>query len=271
MLSTINEAASIVQEKMTVNPKIGLILGSGLGILADELTESVHIPYESLPGFPTSTVKGHKGQFVIGKLEGIPVIAMQGRYHYYEGYDLKQVTLPVRVMKEIGITTLIVTNAAGGVNLSFKPGDLMIINDHINMLGNNPLFGPNDDTLGDRFPDMSKPYHPALIEAAKQAANDIGLSIQEGVYFATPGPNYETPAEVRMIRTLGGDAVGMSTVPEVIVANHAKLSVLGISCITNAGSGILDQPLSHQEVIEITEQIKDQFVKLIKGIVKKIG
>ncbi|MFC7391495.1 purine-nucleoside phosphorylase [Scopulibacillus cellulosilyticus] len=271
METMINEAMNVIKPELKEQPKIGLILGSGLGVLADELAEAVTISYQKVPYFPESTVKGHAGQFVFGRLEGVPVVAMQGRYHFYEGYDLKQVTFPVRVMKALGVKQLIVTNAAGGVNTSFKPGDLMIINDHINMLGTNPLIGPNETNLGVRFPDMSEVYNKDLIEMAKSVAGEHQIDIKEGIYYATSGPSYETPAEVRMIRTLGGDAVGMSTVPEVIVARHSGLEVLGISCITNAASGILDQPLSHEEVIETTEKVKATFVQLVKAIVQKMG
>ncbi|MFC0611388.1 purine-nucleoside phosphorylase [Scopulibacillus daqui] len=267
----INKALEVIKPQLKEQPKIGLILGSGLGVLADELDESVAIPYEKIPYFPESTVEGHAGQFVFGKLQGVPVVAMQGRYHFYEGYDLTQVTFPVRVMNALGIEKLIVTNAAGGVNTSFKPGDLMIINDHINMLGANPLIGPNDEKLGVRFPDMSEAYSKKLIKLAKDTAGAQGIDIKEGVYLATSGPSYETPAEIRMMRMLGADAVGMSTVPEVIAANHSGLEVLGISCITNAAAGILDQPLSHEEVIETTEKVKVTFVQLVKALVQKLG
>jgi purine-nucleoside phosphorylase len=195
---------------------------------------------------------------------------MQGRFHYYEGYSMEQVTFPVRVMKKIGVEKLFVTNAAGGINEGFDPGDLMIIEDHINMMGNNPLIGPNDDELGPRFPDMSQAYNRELIAHAEQCANDLALSIQKGVYIGNTGPSYETGAEIRMLRTLGGDAVGMSTVPEVIVANHTGLKVLGISCISNMAAGILDQPLSHDEVMETTEKVKQNFLNFVKQIVKTL-
>jgi len=266
-----DEVAQIIRSKTPVVPAVGLILGSGLGEIADELEHAVHIPYQSLPYFPRSTVEGHKGRFVFGDLEGIPVVAMQGRYHYYEGYTLQQVTFPVRVMKKLGIGRLIVTNAAGGVNKAFHPGDLMLITDHLNLIGASPLIGPNDDSIGPRFPDMSAAYDPGLRQLAKEAALSLGLSIREGVYAATSGPQYETPAEVRMIRTLGADAVGMSTVPEVIAASHAGLPVVGVSCITNLACGILEKPLSHEEVIETAEKVKDGFTQLIRKIVRMIG
>ncbi|MDA7027095.1 purine-nucleoside phosphorylase [Bacillus sp. CLL-7-23] len=266
----ISNAADYVKSKIKHKPVVGLILGSGLGVLANEIKDAVQIKYEDIPGFPVSTVEGHEGQLVIGTLENVQVVAMQGRFHYYEGYSLDKVTFPVRVMKELGVTTLIVTNAAGGVNESYQPGDLMIISDHINHMGTNPLIGPNDSTLGVRFPDMSVAYDKALRELAKKTAEELNINIHVGVYTAVSGPTYETPAEVRFLRTIGSDAVGMSTVPEVIVARHAGLRVLGISCISNAAAGILDQPLSHDEVMEVTEKVKSDFLQLVTRIVAKI-
>ncbi|WP_428912219.1 purine-nucleoside phosphorylase [Niallia sp. Krafla_26] len=263
----LKQTAAYISEKISVQPKVGLILGSGLGILADEIERPVKIKYSDIPHFPESTVEGHAGQLVIGDLQGLPVLAMQGRFHYYEGYSLDKVTYPVRVMKELGIDTLIVTNAAGGVNSSFTPGDLMIITDHINNVGANPLIGPNNPEFGARFPDMSTAYTRELQQLANQAADKVGVSLQKGVYVWNSGPSYETPAEIRMLQKLGGDAVGMSTVPEVIVARHAGMKILGISCISNMAAGILDQPLSHEEVMETTEMVKDQFLNLVKEIV----
>lgn len=266
----IEKAASYLREKISTPPRIGLILGSGLGVLADEIEEAVKIPYEQIPEFPVSTVEGHAGQLVYGRLEGAAVIAMQGRFHYYEGYRLDQVTFPIRVMKALGVKELIVTNAAGGVNERFQPGDLMIITDHINNMGNNPLIGPNDPELGVRFPDMTEAYSKRLRNIAKEVAANLRIPIQEGVYVANTGPSYETPAEIRMIRAIGGDAVGMSTVPEVIVARHAQIEVLGISCISNMAAGILDQPLTHDEVMETTERVKANFLRLVKGIIAEM-
>ncbi|TDB50673.1 purine-nucleoside phosphorylase [Bacillus sp. CBEL-1] len=266
----IHTAATYIQGKTTIQPTIGLILGSGLGVLADEIQDAVKIPYNDIPEFPVSTVEGHAGQLVIGTIHDVPVIAMQGRFHFYEGYSLEKVTFPVRVMKELGIETIIVTNAAGGINESYNPGDLMLISDHINNFGTNPLIGPNDSELGVRFPDMSTAYCPKLRALAKDVAGELNITVQEGVYVGNTGPTYETPAEVRMLRVVGGDAVGMSTVPEVIVARHASLRVLGISCISNMAAGILDQPLHHDEVIETTEKVKKQFLALVKEIVKQI-
>jgi purine-nucleoside phosphorylase len=263
-------AAEFLKKQIKTKPEIGLILGSGLGVLADEIQSAVRIPYEQIPNFPISTVEGHAGQLVFGMLNNVQVVAMQGRFHYYEGYRFSQVTFPVRVMKELGVTRLIVTNAAGGVNKEFSPGDLMLITDHINNMGSNPLIGQNDSKLGPRFPDMSEAYSKELITKAKTIAARIGLKLQEGVYIGNTGPTYETPAEVRMIRQWGGDAVGMSTVPEVIVARHSGLEVLGISCISNMAAGILDQPLNHEEVIETTEKVKANFLHFVKELIKEI-
>ncbi|MDQ0858538.1 purine-nucleoside phosphorylase [Bacillus sp. V2I10] len=269
-IQEIKQSAQYMKEKVKDLPEIGLILGSGLGVLADEIENPVKIPYEQIPNFPVSTVEGHAGQLVFGTLKGANVVAMQGRFHFYEGYDMKKVTFPVRVLKEMGVKTIIVTNAAGGVNESFEPGDLMIISDHINNMGTSPLIGPNDSDLGVRFPDMSQAYSRELRTLAENAASELGIKVQEGVYVGNTGPAYETPAEVRLARVLGGDAVGMSTVPEVIVANHAGMKVLGISCISNMAAGILDQPLSHDEVMETTEKVKANFLNLVKKIVADI-
>lgn len=269
MFNKVETAAGFIKGKMNgAIPEIGLILGSGLGVLADEIENPVKIPYGDIPEFPVSTVEGHAGQLVIGNLGGKTVLAMQGRFHFYEGYPMEKVTFPVRVMKQLGIETLIVTNAAGSVNESFKPGDLMIINDHINMMGTNPLIGPNDERFGPRFPDMSEAYNKELRVKAREIATSLGIDVKEGVYIGNSGPAYETPAEVRMARILGGDAVGMSTVPEVIVARHCGMKVLGISCLTNMAAGILDQPLSHTEVIETTERVKSDFLEFVKAIVR---
>ncbi|WP_461201774.1 purine-nucleoside phosphorylase [Anoxybacillus sp. TBDG-1] len=269
--AAIEQAAQFLKEKFPTSPQIGLILGSGLGVLADEIEQAIKIPYSDIPNFPVSTVEGHAGQLVYGQLEGATVVVMQGRFHYYEGYSFDKVTFPVRVMKALGVGQLIVTNAAGGVNESFEPGDLMIISDHINNMGGNPLIGPNDSALGVRFPDMSEAYSKRLRQLAKDVANEIGLRVREGVYVANTGPAYETPAEIRMIRVMGGDAVGMSTVPEVIVARHAGIEVLGISCISNMAAGILDQPLTHDEVIETTEKVKVDFLQFVKAIVRNMA
>lgn len=267
----ITEAAQYLKSIYKNTPKIGLILGSGLGVLGEEVENATKIPYENIPNFPVSTVEGHAGQLVFGTINEVEVVVMQGRFHYYEGYSFEKVTFPIRVMKELGVEKLIVTNAAGGVNTEFKPGDLMIINDHINNFGTNPLIGPNDSKLGVRFPDMSTAYCKNLRALAKEVADSLSIEVKEGVYVGNTGPTYETPAEVRMLRIIGGDAVGMSTVPEVIVANHAGLKCLGISCISNMAAGILDQPLHHEEVIETTEKVKADFLKLVKEVVKRMG
>jgi purine-nucleoside phosphorylase len=264
------KAASFINSRFQDTPEIGLILGSGLGVLADEIENPVRIPYSDIPEFPVSTVEGHAGQLVLGDLAGKKVVAMQGRFHYYEGYSMEKVTFPVRVMKLLGIEKLIVTNAAGGVNEEFEPGDLMIITDHINYTGTNPLIGANDERFGPRFPDMSEAYNKELNAKAKEIAANLGILVKEGVYVGFSGPTYETPAEIRFTRSMGGDAVGMSTVPEVIVARHSGIKVLGISCITNMASGILDQPLSHDEVIETTEKVKSSFLRFVKEIVNQL-
>jgi purine-nucleoside phosphorylase len=266
----IQESAKYIGSKINIKPQIGLILGSGLGVLGDEVENPTIIKYNEIPNFPVSTVEGHAGQLVIGKLEGKDVVVMQGRFHFYEGYPMQDVTFPVRVMKSLGVETIIVTNAAGGSNESFTPGDLMIITDHINFGGNNPLIGPNDNRLGVRFPDMSKAYTPELIDLARNTANELGIKIKEGVYMFLTGPTYETPAEIKMAQKLGADAVGMSTVPEVIVASHSQLKVLGISCITNMAAGILDQPLNHEEVIETTQKVQKEFLSLVKTTIKNM-
>ena len=268
--NSIESAASFLKEMFPTSPEIGLILGSGLGVLAEEIESPIKIRYNDIPDFPVSTVEGHAGQLVFGELNGVNVIAMQGRFHFYEGYSMEKVTFPVRVMKQLGVSTMIVTNAAGGVNESFTAGDLMIISDHINNMGSNPLIGSNDQKLGVRFPDMSEAYNKELRQLAKNAAAKLNVEVKEGVYVGNTGPSYETPAEIRMLRTIGGDAVGMSTVPEVIVARHSNIQVLGISCISNMAAGILDQPLTHDEVIETTERVKVNFLQLVKEIIKEI-
>ena len=250
-------------------PSIGIILGSGLGEIANEI-KGIEISYSEIPGFKSSGVHGHAGKLVIGELGSKIVVAMQGRLHYYEGNTIQEVVYPVKVMKLLGIEKLIVTNAAGGVNTNYTPGDLMIIDDHLNLLGNNPLIGKNNDELGPRFLDMSYAYDKSFIDLAEKIAKELNIKIQKGVYAALTGPTYETPSEVRMLRTLGADAVGMSTVPEVIVANHMGVKVLGISCITNMAAGILDQPLNHEEVIETANIVKKDFKSLVKALIEKI-
>lgn len=252
-------------------PEVGIILGSGLGELADEYCEYA-IPYTEIPNFIKSTVKGHKGRLVFAEIEGKRVVMMQGRNHFYEGHSMQDITYSVKVMKKLGVKTLILTNAAGAVNADFKPADLMLITDHINYMGTNPLIGANDDSLGERFPDMSEIYKKDLIALADKCAKNLGLKMQHGVYFASTGPSYETPAEIKMARILGADAVGMSTVPEAIVANYCGMKVLGISCISNAAAGVHPEQvsLSHAEVIETANVAKAGFKALIKDIVKNL-
>lgn len=266
----VQEAVAFLKERLPYAPEIGLILGSGLGVMADAMADTVTIPYEQIPNFPVSTVEGHASELVVGTINGRRSVVMKGRFHLYEGYDVKEVTLPIRVMKELGVHTLVVTNASGGINTSFEPGDLMLIEDHINFMLRNPLIGPNVSELGVRFPDMSEAYSKRLRQVARQIADEQGIALREGVYVGLLGPNYETPAEIRMFRTMGADAVGMSTVPEVIVGRHAGLQVLGISCISNMAAGILDQPLSHAEVMETAERVKDQFIRLVSGIIPRL-
>ncbi|MDF2922058.1 MAG: punA [Paenibacillaceae bacterium] len=263
MLEQIKEAARYLENLSPVRPEVGLILGSGLGVLADSMEEAVTVSYGDIPHFPVSTVEGHAGELLLGKIGGRPVLLMKGRFHMYEGYAGESVTFPIRVMKELGVSRLLVTNAAGGVNTSYEPGDLMLIRDHLNMTGTNPLIGPNHKELGVRFPDMSQAYSGRLRETAKEIAAAQGLKLQEGVYAGLLGPSYETPAEIRMLRVLGADAVGMSTVSEVIIARHSGIEVLGISCISNMAAGILDQPLSHEEVMETTDRVKQQFLQFV--------
>ncbi len=265
------KAKDFILSKTNIIPEIGIILGSGLGNLADEIESAVVIPYEDIPHFTKSDgIGGHSNELVIGKFQGKNIVAMKGRYHYYEGYSLDEVTFPVRVIKALGAENLIITNSCGAVNTDFKPGELMLITDHINLVGTNPLIGKNNDDLGMRFPDVSEVYNRELRNLALQVAEENNLTLQQGVYGWWSGPVYETPAEIRMIRILGGDAIGMSTVPEATVAIHSGLKVLGISCLTNMACGILDQPLSHEEVIEVAGKSRSTFVHLIKNIISKM-
>lgn len=269
-MSHIEEAVTYIRSKIQEIPTIGLIMGSGLGVLGDYIEDSVTIAYDTIPHFPLSTVEGHAGELVIGQLSGKQVILMRGRFHMYEGYEPAVTAFPVRVMKQLGVETLVVTNAAGGINLDFTSGNLMLIADHINMTGKNPLIGANEDAFGPRFPDMSEAYSERLREIAHQVAQELAIELQEGIYAGLLGPSYETPAEIKMLRVLGADAVGMSTVAEVIAARHSQMEVVGISCISNMAAGILKQPLSHIEVIETTERVKSQFLSLITTLVGRI-
>lgn len=269
IIRQLEESKKYIINSANIEPEIGIILGSGLGVLAEEIQNPVIFLYNEIPHFPVTTVEGHKGQLVMGELEGKKVVVMQGRFHYYEGYSMEEVVYPVRVMGQLGIKNLIVTNAAGGVNLGFQPGNLMLIKDHINLLGTNPLIGPNIEQLGVRFPDMSEAYNHDLRELAALTAKDLKIHIQKGIYAAVTGPSYETPAEIRYLRIIGADAVGMSTVPEVIAANHMGIKVLGISCITNMAAGVLPEKLSHDDVVATANMVKSTFIKLVKGIVRR--
>jgi purine-nucleoside phosphorylase len=264
-------AAHFILARTKLRPKIAIVLGSGLGAFADELTSATKIPFQKIPNFPSSTATGHAGQLVIGLVGDIPVAAMQGRVHLYEGYSAKDVAYPIRVLGRIGIRAAILTNAAGGINLDFQQGALVVIRDHINLQGTNPLIGPNDERFGPRFPDMTQAYWKPYREVALAEANRLGIGVHEGVYAAVSGPNYETPAEVRYLRTIGADLVGMSTVPEVIVASQMGIRVLGISCVTNMAAGILDQPINHPEVLETGERVKSQFVALLHAVIPRIA
>jgi purine-nucleoside phosphorylase len=269
--SAIRETVDLIRIRCLQQPVLGLILGSGLGAYADSFQNRAVIPFAELPHFPSSTVLGHSGNLIIGNAEGVSVAALQGRAHLYEGYSMAEVAFPARVLGSLGIRRLIVTNAAGGINTSFKPGDLMLINDHINLMGTNPLIGPNLDELGPRFPDMSEAYDSEMREIALEVARQREIPLRQGIYIGLRGPSYETPAEIRMCRTLGADAVGMSTVPEVIVANHMGIRVLGISCITNMAAGILPRKLTHKEVLDTTEMVKEKFRSLLQGIIGRLA
>lgn len=271
MKEKIFEASNFIKSRIETAPEIGLILGSGLGSLANEIENPTIIPYDQIPNFPISTVEGHEGQLVLGQLEGKSVIAMQGRFHFYEGYPLQEVTFPVRVMKELGVKVLVVTNACGGMNPDLYPGALMFIEDHINFTGSNPLIGPNAEDLGPRFPDMSTAYDRELISLGQQVSEKLGIATKKGVYVAISGPNYMSAAELKMLRKFGGDTVGMSTVPEVIVARHTGLRVLGISCVTDMAIADTLEPLEHERVVEIANQTRPKFIRLVKGILGEVN
>jgi purine-nucleoside phosphorylase len=264
-------AAQYIFSQNSLRPGIALVLGSGLGALADEFSHATRIPYAKIPYFPQSTAIGHAGQLVIGQVGQVAVAGMQGRVHLYEGYSVKEVTFPVRVFARMGVEAVILTNAAGGIKREFVQGRLVVIKDHINLQGVNPLSGPNDERFGERFPDMSVAYDRRFREIAVGEGNRLGIGVYEGVYAALSGPSYETPAEIRYLRTIGADLVGMSTVPEVIVARHSGMRVLGISCVTNAAAGILDKPLDHKDVLETAERVKGQFIALLKAVIPKIA
>lgn len=263
----LSETVGWLESHTETTPEMALILGSGLGAMADELGDATAFPYEEIPHFPVSAVEGHAGELVFGELEGREVVAMSGRSHFYEGWTLEEVTFPVRVFGELELDQLLVTNSAGGANPDFEPGDLMVVSDHINLMGDNPLRGENDDRLGPRFPDMTEAYDPELRDIVHEVGEALDIDLQEGVYTGMMGPSYETPAEIQMIQTIGGDAVGMSTVPEVIVANHMGLRVAGISCITNLAAGQGHEALDHAEVEEVASRIRETFVELVRGVV----
>ncbi len=267
---TIDEAAEFIQSKTELEPEIGIILGTGLGSLADEINLEQEISYRDIPHFPVSTVESHAGKLIFGHLGGKNLVAMQGRFHYYEGYDMKQVTLPVRVMKALGTETLVVSNACGGLNPLFRAGDIMVITDHINLLGSNPLFGPNDETLGPRFPDMCCCYDPELIKQAENAALNLGIRLQKGVYVAVAGPNLETAAEYRFLRIIGADVVGMSTVPEVIVARHQGMRVLGFSLVTDMGLPDALKPTNMVEILATAAKSEPLLKRIMTRVVEEI-
>ncbi|HKG78907.1 MAG TPA: purine-nucleoside phosphorylase [Pyrinomonadaceae bacterium] len=263
-------ATRVIRARISIDPRIAIVLGSGLGGFADDFEEPEAIPYEEIPGFVRSTAEGHAGRLVVGKVDSVPVVAMQGRVHYYEGYSFEEVTFPVRTFKLLGIKTLILTNAAGGINVQLTQGALMVISDHLNLIGDNPLRGPNDERFGPRFPDMSAVYSPELQELVVDEAKATGVEVRRGIYGALSGPSYETPAEIHMLRNLGADAVGMSTVPEAIVARHMGLEVLGISCITNMAAGIGDEPINHEEVMATGDRVRDTFAQLLRKVIGAI-
>lgn len=269
--SRVESAAQFLLSQTSLRPRIGLVLGSGLGAFADELSEASRIPYSQIPSFPCSTAVGHAGNMVIGKAAGVPVAAMQGRVHLYEGYSPQQVAFPTRVLGRMGVQALVLTNAAGGINLEYKQGALVVITDHINLQGHNPLVGPNEERFGERFPDMTQAYWRPYRDIVLAEARKLGKSVHQGVYAGLLGPSYETPAEIRYLRAVGADLVGMSTIPEVIAARHMGIKVLAISCVTNMAAGILDKPIHHAEVLETGERVKGDFVALLRAVLPRIA
>jgi purine-nucleoside phosphorylase len=264
-------AARFILRKTRLRPKVALVLGSGLGAFADEFSTAVKIPYAKIPHFPRSTAIGHAGQLILGNIDGIPVAGMQGRVHLYEGYSAKQVAFPMRVFARMGVKAVILTNAAGGINLNYSEGALVALRDHINLQGANPLIGPNDDRFGPRFPDLTRAYDPDFRRFVAEAGKKLQLHLHEGVYLALAGPNYETPAEIHAFRSLGADLVGMSTVPEVLAARHSGIRVLGISCVTNMAAGITGKTLSADEVFETGARVKTQFIALLRAVIPEIA
>jgi len=269
-LDRAQRAAEQVQSRTKLRPEIAVVLGSGLGAFADDLTDATAIAYKEIHGFAQSTVEGHAGKLVIGKAGNVPIAAMQGRFHFYEGYALDDVTFPVRVLKLLGVRTLILTNAAGSLNTELTPGSLMIISDNINLMGANPLIGPNEARFGPRFPDLTSTYDPELQSLVIEEAKAMNIDMRRGVYAALSGPSYETPAEIHMVRTLGADAVGMSTVPEAIVARHMEIRLIGISCITNLAAGVSNRPIDHSQVMEIGKSVRAQFTELLRRVIAKL-
>ena len=263
-------AARFIRSQAGEEVRVALVLGSGLGAFADQLEDARAIPYAEIPGFARPTVEGHAGRLVVGRTGGTTVAAMQGRFHFYEGYTLEEVTFPIRALGLLGAKSLVLTNAAGGLNNSYEQGALILISDHLNLMGTNPLLGRNDERFGPRFPDMTEVYDREYQEAAICEAREMGLELRRGIYAALTGPSYETPAEIRMMRLLGADAVGMSTVPEAIVARHMGLRVLGLSCITNMAAGVLDKPINHEEVIETGERVRETFAELLRRVIPKL-
>jgi purine-nucleoside phosphorylase len=264
-------AARTIRARINVEPRVAIVLGSGLGGFADDFEDAVVIPYQDIPGFSRSTAEGHAGQLVVGKVDQVPVLAMQGRLHYYEGYSLEEVTFPIRAFHCLGIKTLVLTNAAGGINVQLTQGALMVISDHLNLMGANPLRGTNDERFGPRFPDMSTVYSPELQEIVVAEAREMEVEVRRGVYAALSGPSYETPSEIHLLRNYGADAVGMSTVPEAIVARHMGLEVLGISCITNMAAGIGDEPINHEEVMATGIRVRETFTMLLRRVVGRMN
>lgn len=264
-------AARFVEGRCSLRPRIALVLGSGLGGFGDELDNAIRVPYADIPGFPRSTAVGHAGTLVIGEAAGVPVIAMQGRVHLYEGYSAQQVAFPIRVFAQLGVKAVVLTNAAGGINSGYGQGALVVIRDHINLQGSNPLVGPNDERFGPRFPDMTDAYDSELRRITAEQAKLAGIEVHEGIYAAMLGPSYETPAEIRFLRTIGADLVGMSTVPEVIVARHLNLSVLAISCVTNMAAGLSTGKINHDEVLETGERVRGKFLALLRAVLPRIS
>jgi purine-nucleoside phosphorylase len=264
-------AAKFIRGRTKLRPQIAVVLGSGLGAFADEFSAATRIDYKKIPHFPRATAEGHAGRLVIGTVEGVPAAAMQGRVHFYEGYAMEEVTFPMRVLARLGVSAAIFTNAAGGINREYQHGALVVMRDHINLQGTNPLIGPNDARLGLRWPDMTRAYDRAAINIALEEGRRLGITVGEGVYAAMTGPSYETPAEIRALRAIGADLVGMSTVPEVIVARHMRIRVLGISCVTNLAAGILDQPLTAEEVFATANRVKAEFVGLLRAVIPRLA